>query len=167
MLKVFSHCSRVLVNRLPPPPIPALLNRDGSVGRLLFGEFVAKALELVFNGDVGDVRGDAQALRQLLDLAKPLGLGHRRGGYVAHRDIAACGDQLARQLAAHAGASTGNNSRLSCKILHGKTLAFPIAPLNSFDPTENPNSGTHAGSGDDRIASSINLKQPGEQAQSV
>src|SRR5258708_12838178 len=26
MLKVFSHCSRVLVNRLPPPPIPALLN---------------------------------------------------------------------------------------------------------------------------------------------
>src|SRR6185312_16787505 len=27
MLKVFSHCSRVLVNRLPPPPIPALLNR--------------------------------------------------------------------------------------------------------------------------------------------
>src|ERR1700704_5524196 len=26
MLKVFSHCSRVLVNRLPPPPMPALLN---------------------------------------------------------------------------------------------------------------------------------------------
>src|ERR1700704_4214567 len=26
MLKVRSHCSRVLVNRLPPPPIPALLN---------------------------------------------------------------------------------------------------------------------------------------------
>src|SRR6202171_4302534 len=26
MLKVLSHCSRVLVNRLPPPPMPALLN---------------------------------------------------------------------------------------------------------------------------------------------
>src|ERR1700736_3062699 len=26
MLKVRSHCSRVLVNRLPPPPMPALLN---------------------------------------------------------------------------------------------------------------------------------------------
>src|SRR6266851_522131 len=27
MLNVLSHCSRVLVNRLPPPPMPALLNR--------------------------------------------------------------------------------------------------------------------------------------------
>ena len=26
MLNVFSHCSRELVNRLPPPPMPALLN---------------------------------------------------------------------------------------------------------------------------------------------
>src|SRR5437764_14208634 len=27
MLNVLSHCSLVLVNRLPPPPIPALLNK--------------------------------------------------------------------------------------------------------------------------------------------
>src|SRR5258706_3369646 len=27
ILKVFSHCSLVLVNRLPPPPMPALLNK--------------------------------------------------------------------------------------------------------------------------------------------
>ena len=62
--------------------------------------------------------GDAQPLRQLFDLAQPLGLRHRLGRDVAHRDIAAFGDELARQLAAHARAASGDDGDLSSKILH-------------------------------------------------
>ena len=65
--------------------------------------------------------GDAQALRQPFDLAKPLGLRHRLGGDIAHRDVAALGDQLARELAAHARAAPGDDRDLSGKILHGDT----------------------------------------------
>ena len=68
----------------------------------------------------------AQALRQLLDLAKPFGFRHRIGGNIAHRDIAALGDELARQLAAHARAAPGDDSDLSGKILHGGSLTFPL-----------------------------------------
>ena len=89
------------------------------VGRLLLGQFIAKTLELVLDRDVGDMRGDAQPLRQLLHLAQPLGLGHRLGRHVAHRDIAAFRDKLARQFAAHARAASGDDGSLSGKILHG------------------------------------------------
>ena len=44
------------------------------VGRLLLGQLVAKARQLVLDRDVGDMGGDAQALRQLFDLAQPLRL---------------------------------------------------------------------------------------------
>ena len=49
------------------------------VGRLLLDELVAKSLQLVLDCDVGDVRGDAQPLRQPFDLAEPLGLRHGIG----------------------------------------------------------------------------------------
>src|ERR1700716_4587389 len=65
------------------------------------------------------MRGDAQPLRQLFHLAKPFCFGHRVRRHVAHRDIAALGDQLPRQLAAHARAAPGDDSDLSGKILHG------------------------------------------------
>ena len=96
------------------------------VGRLLLGDFIAKPQQLVFDGDVGEMRGDAQALRQPFHLAKPLGLRHRVGGDVAHRNIAALGNQLARQLAAHACAAPGNDGNLSGKILHGRSGTFPV-----------------------------------------
>ena len=44
---------------------------------------------------------------------------HRVRGDVAHRDIAALGDQLTREFAAHARAAPGDNGDLSGKILHG------------------------------------------------
>jgi hypothetical protein len=60
---------------------------------------------------------DAQALRQLFQLAKPLGLRHGIRRDIAHCDIAALGDELARKLATHA--APGDHSDLSGKILHG------------------------------------------------
>src|SRR6267142_539065 len=88
------------------------------VGRLLLGELITEAQQLILNRDVGDMRGDAQALRQLFHLAKPLGFRHRSCRDIAHRDIAALGDELARELAAHARAAPGDNGGLSGKILH-------------------------------------------------
>jgi hypothetical protein len=70
--------------------------------------------------------GDAQPLWQPLHLAKPLGLRHRVSGDIAHRDIAALGDQLAREFAAHARSASGDDSNLSGKILHGRSLTFPM-----------------------------------------
>ena len=96
------------------------------VGRLLFRDFIAEALELVLDGDIGDMRGDAQALRQPFDLTKPFCFGHRVGRDVAHRDIAALGDELAREFATHARAAPGDDSDLSGKILHGGSLTFPL-----------------------------------------
>ena len=58
------------------------------------------------------------------DLAQPPGLRHRLGRDVAHRDIAAFGDELTRQLAPHARAASGDDGNLSGKILHGDRLTF-------------------------------------------
>lgn len=88
------------------------------VGRLLLDQLVAKPLEMALYRNVGDVGGDAQPLRQPFDLAQPLGLGHRFRRDVAHRDVAAFGNQLARQLPAHPRAAPGDNGNLSSKILH-------------------------------------------------
>src|ERR1700737_2908449 len=72
------------------------------------------------------MRGDAQALRQLFHLAKPLVPPHPVSRHIAHRDIAAFGNQLAREFAAHARAAPGDDSDLSGKILHGRSLTFPL-----------------------------------------
>ena len=63
--------------------------------------------------------GDAQSLRQLFHLAQPFGFRHRLAGDVAHRDIAAFGNELTHKLAAHAGAASGDNRDSSGEILHG------------------------------------------------
>src|SRR5580704_13499148 len=70
--------------------------------------------------------GDAQPLRQLFDLTQLLGLGHSIRRDIAHRDVAALGHQLARQFAAHARAAPGDDRDLSGKILHGRSLTFPV-----------------------------------------
>src|SRR6516225_366307 len=98
------------------------------VGLLLLGELVAKALEMVLYRDVGDMRRHAQALRQFLGLAEPLGLGHRGFRNIAHRDIAALGNELPGELAPHARAATGDDGDLSSKFLHG-TSAPPLVGL--------------------------------------
>src|SRR5262244_3823970 len=51
---------------------------------LLLDQLVAKALEVILDRDVGDVGGDAQALRQLLALAQPFCFGHGFRRDVAH-----------------------------------------------------------------------------------
>ena len=127
MLNVLSHCSRVLVNRLPPPPMPALLNSRWILSVACCSTISSRKRSSWSSiGDVGDMGGDAQALRQPFDLAKPPGFRHRIGGDIAHRDIAALGDQLAREFAAHARAASGDDGDLSGKILHGGSLTFPL-----------------------------------------
>jgi hypothetical protein len=95
------------------------------VRHLLFGELVAEALEMILDRHVGDMRRDAQALRQLLDLAESLGLSHRGFRDVAHRDIAALGNELPGEFPPHARAATGDDGDLSSKFLHG-TSAPPL-----------------------------------------
>ncbi|MGY4217385.1 hypothetical protein ACVMFB_003884 [Bradyrhizobium sp. USDA 4522] len=92
------------------------------VGRLLLDQLIAEAFVVILDRDVGNVGRDAQALRQLLDLAEPLGLGHRLGRDVAHRDIAALGNELPCQLAPHARAATGDDGNLSGEILHVRSV---------------------------------------------
>jgi hypothetical protein len=94
------------------------------VGFLLLRDFVAEAQQLVLNGYIGDMRGDAQALRQPFHLAKPLGFRHGAFGDVAHRHIAALGDQLAREFAAHARAAPGDDGDFSGKIFHERCRPF-------------------------------------------
>ena len=95
------------------------------VGRLLRDQFIAKALELILDRDVGDVGGDAQPLRQLFGLAEPLGLRHGVRRYIAHRDIAALGHELAREFAPHPRTASGDDGNLSSKILHRTSFSFP------------------------------------------
>ena len=52
------------------------------------------------------------------------------GGDIAHRDVAALGDRLARQRATHARAATGEGSDLSGKILHERRRSFPFQSSN-------------------------------------
>src|SRR5262249_17333918 len=77
-------------------------------------------------GDVDDVRGDAQALRQLAGLAQPLGFGHVLRRDVAHRDVAAFGDELTGELAPHARAAPGDDGNLAREVFHGADLPCPF-----------------------------------------
>jgi hypothetical protein len=77
--------------------------------------------------------GDTQALRQLLALAEPLGLGHGVGGDVADRDIAALSDELPGQLATHARTASGDDGAFSDEILHGRTPSrWAISPERQY-----------------------------------
>ncbi|MGY4312482.1 hypothetical protein ACVWW1_001785 [Bradyrhizobium sp. JR3.5] len=102
------------------------------VGRLLLDQLIAKTLVVILDRDVGNVGGDSQALRQLLDLAEPLGLGHRLDRDVAHRDIASFSNELPRQLAPHARAATGDDGNLSGEILHVRSVPSLILPACLF-----------------------------------
>src|SRR5215470_7027765 len=99
------------------------------VGRLLLDQLVAEADVMLFDRDVGDVGGDARALRQLLSLTEPFGLRHGVSRDIAHRDIATLGDQLPRKLATHTRAASGDDGILSGEILHGRTRSFLVGNL--------------------------------------
>ena len=58
------------------------------VGLVTVGNLVAKPLDLRPVGDIGDVRRDAQPLRQSRRLAEPLRFHQSGRRDVAHRDIA-------------------------------------------------------------------------------
>ena len=65
------------------------------VGGVAVGDLGAEALHLREVGHVGDMRRDAQALRQPRRLAQPHRFRHPLGSKIAHRDIAGLGNQLA------------------------------------------------------------------------
>src|ERR1044072_7906520 len=91
------------------------------VGRLLLDQVVAKTLEMRLYRAVGKVGGDALSLLHFFGLADFFGFAHSLRGDVAHRDIAAFGDELTRQFAAHARAASGDDGKFSGEILHGGT----------------------------------------------
>ena len=81
------------------------------------GNLIAKPLDLPPVGDIGDVRRDAQPLRQSRRLAE---MRFRQAGRrdVAHCDIAGFRHKLADQLAPHFAASTGDYRDPARELLH-------------------------------------------------
>jgi hypothetical protein len=79
------------------------------VSVLLRSNLIAEPLDLSVIGDIGDVRRNTQSLGQPVGLAEPLRFRHCRRKDVAHRDIAALGDQLANELSSHSRAATGDD----------------------------------------------------------
>ena len=79
------------------------------VGLVTVGNLVPKPLDLRPVANIGDVRRDAQPLRQSRRLAQPLRFRQAGRRNVAHCDIAGFCHQLADQLAAHSAAATGDN----------------------------------------------------------
>jgi hypothetical protein len=92
------------------------------VGGVTVGDLGAEALHLREVGHVGNMRRDAQALRQPRRLAEPNGFPHPLGSKIAHRNIARFRHQLADQLAAHAAAAAGYNRDPARELLHGCSL---------------------------------------------
>jgi len=88
--------------------------------------------------------GDAQALRQLLGFAQPLGLGHRLHRNIAHRDVAAFSNQLPRQFAAHARAASGDDGEFSGEILHGGAYLGSVSELGPSCARRSGRDGTRA-----------------------
>src|SRR6516165_885696 len=88
------------------------------VGGLTVGDLGAEALHLREVGHVGDMRRDAQALRQPRRLAQPHGFRHPLCSEIAHRDIARLGDQLAHQLPPHPRTAAGDNRDPTRELLH-------------------------------------------------
>jgi hypothetical protein len=89
-----------------------------AIGRVLFRGFVAKAHHVGFVGHVGEMRGDAQALRQPRSLALSSCLRHAVQRDVAHGDVTALGHQQAHQLAPHSRAATGDDSNPAGEFFH-------------------------------------------------
>jgi hypothetical protein len=75
-------------------------------------------------GHVGDLPGDAQALRQSRGLAKTPRFRHRRRRDVAHRDIAGLRDQLADEFPSHSRAAAGDDRDPAREILYVSRLPW-------------------------------------------
>jgi hypothetical protein len=75
-------------------------------------------LHLRFVSHIRQMGCNPQALRQLFSHAQPLGFSHRLCGDIAHRQIAAFGNELTDKLSSHAGAATGDNRYPASEILH-------------------------------------------------
>ena len=101
---------------------PRPLWYDASLGGRSFkaalGDLVSKSLDLRRVGHIGEMRRDAQALRQPRGLAKLPGFRHSLFGDVAHRDIAGLRGQLADELAPHSRAAAGDDRDLPREFLH-------------------------------------------------
>src|SRR5258708_1632198 len=89
-----------------------------TVGRVLVCGFVAKAHHVSFAGHVGEMRGDAQALRKPRSLALSSRLRHAVLRDIAHGDVTALGHQQAYQLAPHSRAATGDDSNPAGEFFH-------------------------------------------------
>ena len=94
------------------------------VGAVTLGDLVAKSLDLRLVGHIGEMRRDAQALRQPRRLAQPPRFRHPLFGDIAHRDIAGLRGQLADELAPHSRAAAGDDRDPAREILH------PSPPLD-------------------------------------
>jgi hypothetical protein len=103
------------------------------VGLVTVGYLVAKPLDLRPVGDIGDVRRDAQPLRQSRRLAEPLRFRQAGRRDVAHRDIAGFRHQLADQLAAHSAAAAGDYRDPPSEFGHVYLPCF-LAPIQIGPP---------------------------------
>src|SRR5437660_6359365 len=100
------------------------------VGLVAVGNLVAKPLDLRPVGDIGDVRRDAQPLRQSRRVAEPLRFRQAGRRDIAHCDIAGFRHQLADQLAAHSAAATGGYRDPPSEFGHVYLLCFLGADPN-------------------------------------
>ncbi len=98
------------------------------VGLVTVGDLAAKPLDLCGVGHVGDMGGEAQALRQPRRFAQTPGFRDPRRREIAHRDVAALGGELAHQLASHAGAAAGDGRDPAGKILHLSASSGLLVP---------------------------------------
>ena len=88
------------------------------VGVVAVCDLIAKSLYLRRVGHVGDMVGDAQALRQSRRFAETLRFRHRRRRDVAHRDVAGLRDQLADEFPPHPRAAAGDDRGPPSEFLH-------------------------------------------------
>ena len=88
------------------------------VGTVALGDLIAEALHLRRVGDVSDMRGDAQALRQSRGLTETRRLDHTLRRDVTRRDVAGLGNQLADELPPHPRAAAGDDRDPAREVLH-------------------------------------------------
>ena len=135
MLKVLSHSSAAIGDHAAAAADAGVVEQQMDlVGVVAVGDLVAKPLDLRLVRHVGDVRRDAQPLRQSRRLAQPLRFRHARRRNVAHCDVAGLRHQLANQLAPHARAAAGDYGDPPSKIVH------PYLPLSGGDLKSRPES---------------------------
>ena len=115
---VFSHSWRGSATKLPPPPIPALLNK-----RLIWSvswthpDSGGERQHLLLVGDVRDERGHPRA-RRALGQRERLRLVHVVHRHIAHGYVTALGGQLPDELTAHARSPSGDHPDLARKAFH-------------------------------------------------